>query len=234
MNPVQTDPTQALGEPERASSGHSFTTLGYGGSITLGFGGAIVNGPGADIEIVETTYGYPAYCSAYPEYADIYVSQDGDNWFFAKTVCKYDGFVDISDAGDLDYVNYVKIVNNDELSTTPDAFDVDGVVAIHICIDEEPAPAPFTSVEASATLTTYPNPTQGPSNVVFKTAETGKVLLEVYDMSGRSVATLFDAEAQQDKEYTLDFNGSTLPNGVYVYRLTTNNETIIEKFMIAR
>ncbi|NEN23591.1 T9SS type A sorting domain-containing protein, partial [Cryomorpha ignava] len=41
-------------------------------------------------------------------------------------------------------------------------------------------------------------------------------------------------EAQQGHEYRLDFNGAALPNGVYIYRMTTQNETIIEKFMIAR
>lgn len=235
----RSDANKALGMPERTDQ-MVFVSLGYGGSLTLAFDGSIPNGPGADIEIVETSFNTTT-CAQYKEYADVYVSQDGDNWFFAKTVCKFDGFVDISDAGDFDYVNYVRIVNNDELTKTPDGFDVDGVVAIYNC--EVPGPevhnpnppvSNITAVEGSATLSAYPNPTEGPSNVVFKTAETTRVLLEVYDMSGRNVATLFDQEAQQDKEYKLDFNGSKLPNGVYVYRLTTNNETIIEKFMIAK
>ena len=99
------------------------------------------------------------------------------------------------------------------------------------------APKPgFSAIEAevNSELTSFPNPTTGQSNVVFKTAETGRTLVEVYDMSGRNVATLFNAEAQQGKEYRLDFDGAALPNGVYIYRLTTQNETIVEKFMIAK
>src|SRR5690606_39298635 len=111
-----------------------FVSLGYGGSLTLGFDGAIPNGPGDDIEIVETTFGNTS-CNSYFEYADIYVSVDGVDYFFAKTVCRADGFVDISDAGSFEYVNFVRVVNNNDLSTTPDAFDVDGVVALHNCED---------------------------------------------------------------------------------------------------
>ncbi len=99
------------------------------------------------------------------------------------------------------------------------------------------APKPgFSTIEAevNSELTSFPNPTTGQSNVVFTTAETGRTLVEVYDMSGRNVATLFNAEAQQNKEYRLDFDGAALPNGVYIYRLTTQNETIVEKFMIAK
>ncbi|MFT6998172.1 MAG: hypothetical protein ACJAQ4_001932, partial [Cryomorphaceae bacterium] len=35
-------------------------------------------------------------------------------------------------------------------------------------------------------------------------------------------------------EYRFEFDGSALPSGVYIYRLTTQNEVLIEKFMISR
>ncbi len=89
-------------------------------------------------------------------------------------------------------------------------------------------------VEHKNVLTSRPNPTSGASQVVFTTVETGRALVEVYDMNGRKVATLFNQEAQVGIEYRIDFNGSNLPNGIYVYRLTTQNETVIEKFMIAK
>ncbi len=102
------------------------------------------------------------------------------------------------------------------------------------------APDPNPIVEAPNTgmytgeVSTYPNPTEGLSQVVFETGSTAMTTLEVYDMSGRSVATIFNGIAVQGVEYRADFDGTDLPNGVYVYRLTNENETIIEKFMIAR
>ena len=114
---------------------------------------------------------------------------------------------------------------------------LDGDLASGCADDVETGPQVVGAVEAlgaTSKLTSYPNPTNGLSKVVFVTGETTRTLVEVYDMNGRNVATLFNQEAQKGEEYTLDFNGSKLSNGVYIYRLTTQKETIIEKFMIAR
>lgn len=184
---------------------------------------------------METTYGSAVTCEGYREYADIYVSLDGSAWYFAKTVCKYDPLVDISDAGPFSHINYVKIVSNDQLSTTHDAFDVDGVIALHNCEEVNPAPVPgLVIMEAQNQLSTSPNPTKGASQVIFTTATTGKTFVDVYDMNGRKIATLFDQVTQEGQEYTFDFNGVSLPNGFYVYILTNNGETIIERFLIAK
>ena len=228
----RTDSSQALGMPEGIDA-IVFVTLGYEGSITLAFDGAVPNGPGADLEFVETTFNFTSV-NNYPEYADVLVSIDGVNYAFAGTIDHENRFINI-DAVDpnIDYINFVKIVNNDDLSDTDDAYDLDGVIAIHNC-EVVPPVNPFNSIESQSELSSFPNPTQGQSRVMFTTAETARTLVEVYDMNGRNVGTLFNQEAQQGKEYTLDFNGNNLPNGVYIYRLTTNKETIFEKFMIAR
>jgi myo-inositol-hexaphosphate 3-phosphohydrolase len=65
-------------------------------------------------------------------------------------------------------------------------------------------------------------------------AEEGTTTLEVYDMSGRMLDALFNGVAQANNDYRFQFDGSTLPNGVYIYRLTTDKEMVNEKFMIAR
>lgn len=90
------------------------------------------------------------------------------------------------------------------------------------------------SVQASAIMSSYPNPTSGASKVAFTVPNTEMTTLEVYDMNGRNVATIFNQIAEKDQPYSVDFNGTDLPNGVYIYRLTTTNSTIIDKFMIAR
>ncbi len=236
LNAARMDPTQATGEPERIDQ-LVFTTLGYGGSITLAFDGPVLNGLGSDLEIVETSYNNPG-CDAYPEFADVHVSVDGVNFFYAGTVCKGAAFIDIDDAGPFELINYVRITSNDLLTSSGDGFDLDGVVAIHNC-DQDELQEAGTIVSNSLndgenTLTSFPNPTTGNSQVVFVAGETGKTVLEVYDMNGRNVETLFDRVANGGMEYRVDFNGSSLPNGIYIYRLTTENETTIDKFMITR
>lgn len=235
----RSDATQALGDPERMDQ-LVFVSLGYGGSLTLAFDGAVPNQMGDDIEVVETTYGNNS-CASYDEYADVYVSQNGTDYFFAKTICRSDNMVDISDAGDFTYILYVKIVNNDELSNTPDAFDVDGVVAMANCVEEGDeaglvADDSFEQPEheSQIELSSFPNPTGGQSTVSFEMNTSERTTLEVYDMNGRSVATLFNAVANADQLYRFDFNATSLPEGVYIYRLTTESEVVIEKFIVTR
>jgi hypothetical protein len=85
-----------------------------------------------------------------------------------------------------------------------------------------------------STLVSSPNPTAGTSLVSFSVAEEQMATLEVYDMSGRKIAELFRQDVQPNAEYKVEFDGASLPNGVYVYRLTTATEVAIEKFMIAK
>ncbi len=84
------------------------------------------------------------------------------------------------------------------------------------------------------TVTSSPNPTDALSFVSFSVPTEGTASLEVYDMSGRVVDALFTGMAQPNNEYRFEFDGSNLPNGVYIYRLTTENNVVNEKFMIAR
>jgi len=233
----RTDAEQALGAPER-NDGPVFVTLGYGGSLTLAFDGIVPNSDGYDLEIVETSFGTPG-CTAYPEYADVYVSLDDESYLLAGSVCKGQPFIDISDASEaLDYVNYVKIVNDNEMSGTFDGYDVDGVKALYNCegIDDGDAP-PMEQAEWSdrnGLLTAYPNPSPGSSNVTFKVRDGGKTLLEVYDTSGRNVQTLYAGNAEPELEYKLEFNGRSLPNGMYIYKLTTSGDVVIQKFLLSR
>ncbi|MCA1800217.1 MAG: T9SS type A sorting domain-containing protein, partial [Actinobacteria bacterium] len=231
------NPMNALGEPEGTDE-LVFTTLGYGGSLTFQFDGVVPNGPGDDIEVVETSFGNPG-CEAFPEYADVSVSVDGATYFYIGTVCKSDPFVDISDADveiALECVSHVRVASNDGLTSTGDAYDVDGIVALHNCDDngDDDGGATLAGLEANNTLTSFPNPTSGLSQAVFVTAATERATLEVYDMNGRVVETLFNQVANANQEYRIDFDGMKLPNGVYVYRLTTDSEITVEKFMIAK
>ena len=87
---------------------------------------------------------------------------------------------------------------------------------------------------SQSTLTSYPNPTTGPSKVIFTSAESGISQLEVYDMNGRLVKVLFKGQVNANLAYSVDFEGTGLPNGVYIFKLTDPSGVTIDKFMIAR
>lgn len=237
---------KALGTPEESDvapgnvADYNFVSLGYGGSLTLCFGGYINNDPGDDIEIIETSFGNPS-CTTYPEYADIWVSADGTNWYFVETGC-HNFAVDFDSAVDADnnpvylpYVQYVKIANNDTLSTTPDAYDVDGVKILASQCEE--TQAPVTQPIAGGTsplIRTYPNPTRGLLNFLFTSHIDGPSSVEVFTTAGQRVAVPFQGDVQAGKDNTITYDMSSLSNGIYITKITTPAGVTTGKVMLAR
>lgn len=229
-------PENVLGTPE-ATDEYVFTTLGYGGEITLTFDGAVMNQEGNDLLFVETSFNNATGCENYNEYADIYVSADNISYHFAGTVCKSNNKIDISNAGAFDYIYYVKVVNNNELSTTTDGYDLDGVVALGSCSEFQTE----NSVLSLNTLNTnelgfksYPNPTTSISNIEFTPQTSGQVLIEVYDINGRNVGQVFNEEAYAGQRYKASFNANRLASGLYIYKITTGNSSISKKFIVSK
>jgi hypothetical protein len=64
----------------------------------------------------------------------------------------------------------------------------------------------------------YPNPSNPKSLIDYQLSFTGKVILKVYDITGREAATLVD-DVKEAGYYTAEFDGSKLASGVYIYRL---------------
>jgi hypothetical protein len=59
------------------------------------------------------------------------------------------------------------------------------------------------------------------------------VQLTVYDMLGREVATLVN-QTQPSGVYTVEFNGSNLASGIYVYKLRAGDYVSIKKLMLLK
>ena len=57
--------------------------------------------------------------------------------------------------------------------------------------------------------------------------------IEVYDLFGRNISTVFNEEVNASQNYKVSFDGSNLPNGMYIYKITLGNNTSNKKFMIA-
>lgn len=97
-----------------------------------------------------------------------------------------------------------------------------------------------TSVDVPSTLPTqtilaqnYPNPFNPTTNIHFQLAKTEDVRLSVYDMTGRSVATLVN-ETRSAGEYSVQFDASSLSSGVYIYTLQTSSVTLTQKMVLIK
>jgi len=64
----------------------------------------------------------------------------------------------------------------------------------------------------------YPNPFNLVTTITWQLAHSSRATLKVFDIVGRTVATLVDEQRPQGK-YETEFNAATLPKGVYFYQL---------------
>jgi hypothetical protein len=64
----------------------------------------------------------------------------------------------------------------------------------------------------------YPNPFNPSTEIRYQVSGTSEVRLEVFDMLGRTVATLVN-ERQAAGSYQVKFNAVNLASGIYFYRL---------------
>lgn len=79
----------------------------------------------------------------------------------------------------------------------------------------------------------YPNPFNPMTVIPYELAERSDVLLAVYDVLGRQVATLVEG-VQEPGPKTVAFDASSLPTGVYTYRLTAKGFTDTRTMVVIR
>ena len=68
----------------------------------------------------------------------------------------------------------------------------------------------------------YPNPFNPMTKISFQLSVAGNVSLKIFDMLGREAATPVN-EKLSAGTYSIDWNASDFPSGVYFYRLTVNS-----------
>ncbi len=134
----------------------------------------------------------------------------------------------------LDFFDYIKrnqflkaVLNNWSLS------DISGV-------DDEEYPAEFSLFQ------NYPNPFNPTTKIKFSIStspqtpllgkERGRgevVSLKVYDLLGSEVTTLLN-KPMSAGTHEIEFDASKLPSGVYYYRLTAGEFTLVKKMMLLK
>ena len=80
----------------------------------------------------------------------------------------------------------------------------------------------------------YPNPFNPSTKVQFTIPENGNVRLNVYNVIGQKVATLFDGAAEAGTLYTANFNASNMSSGIYFNVLEFGNQHITHKMMLTK
>jgi len=79
----------------------------------------------------------------------------------------------------------------------------------------------------------YPNPFNPTTQISYSIKEAGLIQIKVFDILGKEIALLVN-ENKEAGNYSVDFNASQLPSGVYIYQLTTPGFTQARKMILAK
>jgi hypothetical protein len=79
----------------------------------------------------------------------------------------------------------------------------------------------------------YPNPFNPTTEIAFSLPVASQVKLTIFDLSGRTVATLVNQELPTG-HHVATFNGADLASGIYIYRIETEGLTATKKMILLK
>ncbi|MFZ4619541.1 MAG: InlB B-repeat-containing protein [Bacteroidota bacterium] len=79
----------------------------------------------------------------------------------------------------------------------------------------------------------YPNPFNPSTTIAYQLPAAGHVMLKVYDMIGREVASLVN-EVKNAGSYVVQFDASTYASGIYFSKLQSGDKMQIKKMMLLK
>ncbi len=99
----------------------------------------------------------------------------------------------------------------------------------------------YTDVEDNSTLPTnysleqnYPNPFNPSTTIQYSLPKAGTVNINIYNVLGENVKTIINNSTQAAGTYKAVFNASSLPSGIYFYRLEVNNFVQVKKMILMK
>lgn len=116
--------------------------------------------------------------------------------------------------------------------------DFHAVVSSHVRINVYPFGAPSAvphtpRAQRPIALTASPNPWSGATRISFQAPPDTRTTIDVFDVRGRRVASLFDAPATGETQ-SLPWNASHLASGVYFLRAAAGRESSTRKLILLK
>jgi streptogramin lyase len=82
-------------------------------------------------------------------------------------------------------------------------------------------------------LSNQPNPFNPKTKIVFTLPKAGHTILEIYNILGQKMETLID-EYREVGKHSVMWDGSNAASGVYLYRVSTDNNTAIRRMLLLK
>ncbi|MBL3655663.1 T9SS type A sorting domain-containing protein [Fulvivirga sediminis] len=234
---IRSNPDKALGEPLE-NFYYNFVSLGFGGEITLELDNYMYDLEGNDFRVYESSFGpLELPCFIYPEKAEVFVSEDGNEFYRVGTTCQ-NGDFDLANAGvkRAKFIRVKDVTKKNIFLGLADGYDLDGIYNLHqpakggrILADHQNyVPNEDGGLEAEV----YPNPFSEYLTINVSSMESKEVKVSVTDIMGRQVmAQPFSLEMGQSG---LQLELGQLPKGVYILRITGTDDAEILKRTVVK
>ncbi|MCX6165285.1 MAG: T9SS type A sorting domain-containing protein [Ignavibacteriae bacterium] len=125
-----------------------------------------------------------------------------------------------------------------KLGTTKySAFAYAGYGPVNVYYNQEHLPTgitPYSNVTDKFELSqNYPNPFNPTTNIKYQIAKNSFVTLKIYDVLGKEIVTIVN-ENQTPGSYSIDFNATQYPSGIYFYKIYADNFTDVKKMILMK
>ena len=126
------------------------------------------------------------------------------------------------------YVTAVDVDSYESLaSNTISAWLIDGAPEKIVAGSDSEEPREYSLLQ------NYPNPFNPTTTISYSILENGLVTLKVFDILGREVAELVN-DLKQAGSYSVIFNATNLPSGIYFYTLNSGRFTETKKLLLLK
>ncbi len=230
---VRSNTAKGLGAPQLNDT-YNFYSLGFAGTAVYRFGYGVMNNPGADIQVVETSFGRPS-CARYPEHVSVAVSYDGNTWFEKGILCQ-DGTVDVAPHTGVSFIKFTDASDRTKFNPSADGWDLDG--AINLGMGSEATPtspcliiAGKMSISQTADQENVPDELQAlqiyGQTAVFSMAA-DQVTVRISDNIGRQISS----EVVSGKIWdSVEYNLPELKSGIYIMTVESSVSRDVIKFV---
>jgi hypothetical protein len=79
----------------------------------------------------------------------------------------------------------------------------------------------------------FPNPFNPSTVIKYNVNKAGNITLKIFDVMGREVKNLVN-EYKQAGSYSVEFNASNLPSGVYFAKITSGKSSLVNKMLLLK
>jgi hypothetical protein len=109
------------------------------------------------------------------------------------------------------------------------------VIALPAAADDDDTRGDIVEVASTEAMVeqNYPNPFNPMTTIAFTMPAKGRVSLKVFDVRGRLVDELVNGEREAGR-HAVNFDGTRLSSGLYMYQVTTKDQTITRQMTLLK